>query len=375
LHIFGAMNRGGAEMRTVEMMRSIDRERYRFEFCAASANQGDLDEEIRALGGKVHFVRWSASFPMRFRRLLREGDYDIVHSHVHHSSGLILRLAARAGVLGRIAHYRSTGTVYSYDLKFQSLRRAYHSLMKRWVERYATDILAVSEAAMQTNWGPHWRQDPRCQVIYSGVRSRPAAWESVRAQARQELGIGDEERVCIHIGNATPAKNHFRLVEIFAELTHRLPQSCLLLVGEIPEDFREKMRQQVLQVHGAGRLIFSGVRNDVAGMLAAADLMIFPSLFEGLPGAVLEAAANGVPVLASEIEPVVEIAKYLSVVQPLSLVEPNSRWVERADLLLAGGRSDGFLERADREFMQSPFRLETALKQTAALYEARARAL
>ncbi len=171
LHIFGTMDRGGAEMRTVEVMRGIDRDRFQFEFCSMSGMPGDLDDEIRSLGGTVHYLKRAFSFPFRFRALLRRRKFDIVHSHVHHSSGFILRLAASEGVPGRIAHYRSTGTIGSFDQPPDGwLRNTFHWMMKRWVKRYATDILAVSKAAMTESWNPNWQSDPRCRIIYSGVQ-------------------------------------------------------------------------------------------------------------------------------------------------------------------------------------------------------------
>jgi glycosyltransferase involved in cell wall biosynthesis len=371
LHIFGVMNRGGAEMRTLEMMRHIDRQRFQFEFCAASARPGELDEQIRALGGKVHYVKWSLSFPFHFRALLKRGNYDVVHSHVHHSSGEILRTAASVGVPGRIAHYRSTNTSYSYDQRFSAMRRVYHALMKRWVRRYATAILAVSEAAMCEAWGDNWAQNPRCRVIYSGVQLPSGDLAERRDSVRQQLEIATDERLCIHIGNATPAKNHFRLMEIYAELSKRIPRSCLALVGEIPETFREQLRQKLSACNAGGRLIFTGVRSDIADLLAAADLMIFPSLFEGLPGTVLEAAAFGLPVLASDIAPVKEIAKYLSVVEPVPLCAANSEWAALACSHLSIGRVPA--ARAAKEFGQSPFQLAAAIAQTTSLYEAYSR--
>jgi hypothetical protein len=100
LHLFGRMDRGGAEMRTLDVMRRADRGRFRLHFCALSGRRGELDEEIRSLGGEVHLLPLSASFPWKFRRLLREGRFDVVHSHVHYPSGYLLRLAAKEGTPG-----------------------------------------------------------------------------------------------------------------------------------------------------------------------------------------------------------------------------------------------------------------------------------
>src|SRR5579864_7335487 len=91
LHIFGRLDRGGAEMRTLEVMRALDRARWGFEFCCLSGLPGELDEEARSLGGKVHLLHLGPTFPLRFRALLRANGFQAVHSHIHWPSGYVLR--------------------------------------------------------------------------------------------------------------------------------------------------------------------------------------------------------------------------------------------------------------------------------------------
>lgn len=108
LHIFGRMSYGGAEKRTLDLMRHIDRKRYHFHFCVLSGQSGELDKEIQHLGGSIHYIALSLAFPFKFLQLLRREQYDVVHSHIHYSSGLILWLSALANVPIRIAHFRNT---------------------------------------------------------------------------------------------------------------------------------------------------------------------------------------------------------------------------------------------------------------------------
>ena len=367
LHIFGVMNRGGAEIRTLEMMCSIDRQQFQFEFCAASARPGELDEQNRALGGKVHYVKWPLSFPLRFilrtfeKRQLRHCAF--ARASFQRSSSTYCCVG---GVLQNRPLPQHQHCLFVRSAVFRN-SSGVTALMKLWVRRYATDILAVSEAAMGEAWGTIRSQDPRCRVIYSGVHPPSGDLAGRRINVRQQLEIASDERLCIHIGNATPAKNHFRLMEIYAELSQRTPRSCLVLVGELPEPFREQLRQKLRACNADGRLMFTGVRSDITDLLAAADLMIFPSLFEGLPGTVLEAGAYGLPVLASDIAPVMEIAKYLSVVEPVPLSAANSEWAARACAHLSIGRVPA--TRTAKEFGQSPFQLATVIAQTTAVYE------
>jgi hypothetical protein len=103
------MQPGGVEFRLLELMANLPRTDFRVDVCALSGLPGDLDADVRRLGGEVIPLRLlDARFPGRFARMLREGAYHVVHSNVSYSSGLLLALAARSKVPVRIAHFHNT---------------------------------------------------------------------------------------------------------------------------------------------------------------------------------------------------------------------------------------------------------------------------
>ncbi len=108
LHVVGGMNRAGTETWLMHLLRNIDREHYRMDFLVHAAQPFEYAEEIEALGARVipclHPTKpWR--YARNFMRILKElGPYEVVHSHVHHFTGLPLYLARRAGVPVRIAH-------------------------------------------------------------------------------------------------------------------------------------------------------------------------------------------------------------------------------------------------------------------------------
>ena len=134
------MVRGGAELRTLDLMRQAALSDYEFHFATLAPGPGTLDAEISRLNGQVHSCALGLTFPFRFRELLHSGRFDIVHSHVHYFSGYILRLASKAGVPARIAHFWSTGDGQQPTFR----RRAQRVLTRRWVDSHATAIVAVS---------------------------------------------------------------------------------------------------------------------------------------------------------------------------------------------------------------------------------------
>lgn len=351
LHVFGRMERGGAEMRTLDIMRQIDRTSYRLDFCALSGQTGSLDETIRALGGQVHHLKLGNNFPAQFIRLLKKNKYDVVHSHVHHSSGFILMLAAIARVPNRIAHFRSSG-----DGRIPNLRRKLQSsVMKFCIDRCATRILAVSQEAMNAAWDRGWHKDERCQVIYNGVHHEDFLMSFERDTILQSLGLPKERNIFIHIGRYDPAKNHEKLIGVFAQVLRWDESAVLLLVGGGPKERERKLREQIEKLGIMDSVRLLGQRTDIPQMLTAADVMIFPSSREGLPGAVLEASAAGVPVLASNLPVIEEISSQLPLLRFLSLTTHDGEWANQALSLLAEGRAEGMKKQAIETFAQSSF--------------------
>lgn len=324
LHVFERMNRGGAEMRTLDVMRKIDRDKFRLEFCVLSGLPGELDNEIRDLGGEVHYCRLDAFFPAKFILLLMSERVDVMHSHVHHVSGVMTSLAKIARIPTRITHYRST----SAGKRESFFRKKRDAFLRTLINLSATHILAVSKGAMEACWTSFRPLDDRCKVVYNGldVNRFGNIVESDRVRVQEEFGLGTVSPLFIHVGRFDRAKNHERLVMIFEVLAQQFPDSALLLVGGGDQE-REKEIRALVKTKGLNnRVIFAGLRSDVPVLLSLSNCMIFPSLWEGLPGAVLEAAAMGVPVVGSDIPGIIEIGEFTHLIKVVSLLETNEVW-------------------------------------------------
>jgi len=334
-------------MRTLELFRHLNPAEHKFEFCTLLDKPGELDGEILHLGGKVHPLKLDVGFPRKFANLLRMGSFSAVHSHVHYFSGLLLRIAARTGIPQRVAHFRTTD-----DGKGNSpWRKARNRLLKHWIDAYATQILGVSRAALDASLGTDWDSDPRCKVLYSGIDCGPDISDAGSEDVRSEFAIPADATLLIHIGRWSPEKNHDRLLLIFSSFVRRVPNAYLLLVGSRSEPVLSSVRKLVRDLNLPGRVVECGSRSDVGRLLSASDLMVFPSVREGLPGAVVEAAAVGTPVLASDLAPMLEISRYLPI-RTLSLRESNEAWsAASVDLC----QDTALRSRLIRAFAASPF--------------------
>jgi glycosyltransferase involved in cell wall biosynthesis len=351
------MEPGGIEMRLLDLMRFLRPPEFLVDVCTLSRSSGSLDGEVRAHGGTVFPFRLGASFPGSLVRLFRQRHYDVVHSHVRFVSGVVLALAARAGVPMRIAHFHSMG----YGEGSTLLRRAQRDGLLWLIDRYATDIVASGEWIMSAMWRPDWHRESRCRVVYDGVD--PARFERAAdvIGVRAELGIPGSARLYVHVGNALPVKNHGRLLDIFAELRRRASCNWLLLAGAGTDDPGAPVVQGIRSRGIQDRVVALGVRHDIPTLLHTADALLLPSLSEGLPGAVLEACAIGVPVLATDLPGVRAIAARLPLVSYLPLRATDAEWADVAAALPDTATRQQLRKMAPDLFRASLFHVDRAV--------------
>jgi glycosyltransferase involved in cell wall biosynthesis len=357
LHFFHGLARGGAEMRTLDVMRSIDRKKFQFDFCTFAKRKGELEEEVTTLGGRIHRLQFGPMLPYQLWQIQRQHQYDIFHSHLLFFSGLLMAIARTLGIQRRIAHFRTSDP---RDEK-SFLRQTKVSILKRLIDKYATDIVGVSEVALHRCWRPNWQSDSRCRVLYNGIDDSKFPTIHDRSLLTAEFGIPPTAHAFLHVGRFSPPKNHLRLLNIFASIKRRDPYAVLLLVGLGDS---EGFRQAQLQASSLGiqdSVVFAGLRDDVGALMAASDVFIFPSLWEGLPGAVLEASAVGLPIVASAIEPTIEIQRHIPHIVTLPLEESDEVWAS-ACLAALGKKPDRSC------FLSSPFTLERTLSEYQRLY-------
>lgn len=366
LHVVGGMDRGGIETWLMHVLRATNRSRLAMDFLVQTARPCSYDDEARALGAKMMPCLRPArprAYARNLRLLLREhGPYDVVHSHVHHFSGLVLRLARRAGVPVRIAHSHNDTT--ALDSGSSSLRQAYLRLMARWIDRHATAGLAASRQAAASLFGPAWESEARWRIHSYGLDLTPFRAPVDRDAVRAELGISGDAFVVGHVGRFVDQKNHRFLIEVAAEVVRREPRMRLLLVGE--GELRPEIERLVARLGLSDRTILAGVRPDVPRLMRGAmDVFAFPSRFEGLGLVLVEAQAAGLPCVISDVIPD-EADVVPGLVHRLALSSPASAWAETlldARRVCEPAQSLGTVE-------SSPFALHRTVAGLAAFYEA-----
>lgn len=316
LNVFGRLERGGAELRAIELAEAFPPDRVQSDFMVLSGQTGVLDDRARAAGGEVLKCALDPLFPVKFRKLLRRRQYDVIHSHVHFFSGVILALARLSGVPGRVVHLH---TALVNDREDTIRRRAQLAVCRVLVDRYATDIVAVGESTMRGAWSHEWSSDSRCQVIYNGIRpDRLSAVPSVRAH----------RPTIVSVGSIKPLKNQLRLIGILKRLARDVPDVQLQLIGKEVGDYGQRVRQAAADAGVADRVHWIGEVDEPLNWIAGAHAMVLPSLWEGVPCAVLEACFTATPAVASDLPGTREIARHFPNVIVMSRREGDAAWAQ-----------------------------------------------
>ncbi|MBI4795419.1 MAG: glycosyltransferase, partial [Deltaproteobacteria bacterium] len=227
---------------------------------------------------------------------LRAEKPDILHCHLVRAN-LYGRIAARlAGVKGVICSIRGIdGYVTSPGLMPLSVRLV-ERLTACWVAKY----VAVSEAARQAIIKHLGLSPKKIVTILNAVDLVPFRRPRGDGSAiRAELGLSPDAVVVGSVGNLLPLKNYASLVRWFGDLSARFPQVQLVIIGKGKE--RQVLESLVEELHLTDRVRLPGFRTDIPEVLGAMDIFAFPSLSEGLPRAVMEAMAAGLPCVVMDV--------------------------------------------------------------------------
>lgn len=330
LHVVTYMGRGGIETMLMNYYRHVDRETIQFDFLVHRDFRADFDDEIEALGGHIYRLPpmnpISGSYHKALAGFFQTHPYRVVHCHLNYMSGIVLSAAKRAGIPIRIAHAHTASMALGWK---QVARR----IFKYLIPATATQLLACSTEAGQAIFG-------RCRfsILPNAIDvEKYLPNNEIRAQVREELGLGDAFTV-IHVGRMVYAKNHEFLLDVFAKLLKINANSRLILVGD--GELRARVETKAAQLPESA-VLFLGTRTDVHRLLQAADVFAFPSYFEGMPVTMIEAQAAGLPCIKSDF--ITEECAVTDLVTSLP-IDAVDVWVEKILQLRGISRSERYFD-------------------------------
>lgn len=294
LQVVTHMERGGLESMIMNYYRHIDREKVQFDFLVHRQERAAFDDKIESLGGRIYrlprLVPWSKNYLSALNCFFDEHpEYNVVHVHQDCLSSVILKVAAQHNVPVRIAHSHNAN-------QDKNLKYPIKLWYRRSIPQYATNLFACGK-----NAGGWMFSGAPYQIINNAIDAAAYTYDpEKRIEMRQKLDLRDE-LIIGHVGRFNPQKNHPFLLDIFTALLKKEPNAVLLLVGGGEDMPKIQAEAQVLGI--AKHVRFLGVRGDVADLMQAMDVFVFPSLYEGLPVTMVEAQTAGLPCLISDKVP------------------------------------------------------------------------
>jgi glycosyltransferase involved in cell wall biosynthesis len=294
---------GGAVVRTIA--GALDRDRFDMDvFCIHEG--GAYENELRQLQVGVtildgawdyrrRLLAYSPSKALQLSAMLRDGCYDIVHTHLF-PADVLGRVAARwAGIPVMVRSLHNMG----------GWRTRRHEVTDRFLARWTDKVICCSDFQREVASAREQLAPEMSVTIHHGVQLSRFSPTVDRSALMTSLGLRADRRTVGTVGRTIPEKGHTFLVDAIPAIVQRHPDAQFLIVGDGAQRTALAAR---LQASGhLDRVSFAGARADIPEMLALMDVFVFPSVSEGFGIAVIEAMASQLPVVASDIRPLTEI--------------------------------------------------------------------
>lgn len=285
----GGMFKNGICVSQLEYYKRIDKSNFEVEVLTIDDSSNEMISEYEDAGCKVHVLinkrKHLFKYIKQLKKIFKAGKYDIIH--VHGSSTLLfieLLIAKKCGIKVRIAHSRNTSCNHPMlDKLFQPI----------FNYSYNYAIACGDEA------GRWLFRNRNFKIFHNGKDlNRYKFNNETRKEYRSKANILDSEIALGHVGVFTNQKNHEFLIDIFSKLCESKNNIKLFLFGMGP--LQEKIKRKVEDLGLNEKVFFMGNVGNMQDYLQAMDIMLFPSLFEGLPNVVLEWQAAGLPCIISD---------------------------------------------------------------------------
>lgn len=324
----GIGNAGGIQEMVIKWMENIDRERFQIDILSYDTGKKDnYADRIKALGGKIYIIptyirRGNLSKSLKATKEFFEqnSDYDIVHAHASSKALFIMYFAKKVGIKNRILHSHCTQFIMKNKVALLIA-----NLFKVPTNMLTTDYFACSPEAGAFLFGDKSIKNGNVYIAHNGINTEKFHYsDDIRNKVRENLNIQDK-LVIGNVGRFRPQKNHSYLIEIF-EAVHKKNQNAILLLvgtGELEPEVREKVKKLGLEEY----VHFLGFRSDISHLMQAMDILVMPSLFEGLPVTGVEAQAVGLPCIFADT--ITKDALILPTGGFLSLNDDPEKWANK----------------------------------------------
>jgi len=298
LQLVEGMSWGGAETKLLELINSMDRDRFSTTVCSLGMGN-KIEGHFDALD--IPFVNFE-----RRRRIDPKLILDVAKIIREHQIDIVMTTLFYADVVGALASAISPNkAVFSWETISAPEWLLWHRLYAyRFAMRYCTKVISVSQATAKWLVEKRGVPEDKVMVIPYGVNLKEFKYDR-NDSLRHELGIDNETKVVGVVARLHPQKGHCYLIEAAQKIVKSHPKVKFVFVGD--GELREELQTLVKQKGLTEFFQFLGFRKDVKDLLRVFDVFVLPSLYEGLPNVILEAMASGLPVVATAVDGTVEL--------------------------------------------------------------------
>ncbi|WP_137743702.1 glycosyltransferase [Robertmurraya siralis] len=309
---------GGAEKMVYQLAAALDRNEFVLKLISLSPPQYTFfEEELQKQGLDLVFLNNRGKLSLKTVALvwreLSKFKADIVHTHLHAFLYVFPWVCTHSASMLQTIH--STPKVeFSSKLIF---------LMERLYKLKKAIPVAISSTIRKEASELYKLPLDEVELVYNPVQ----------LVKYRETSFSNEAITYINVARLEPIKNHKLLLQAFSIINRELPQASLILVGDGKE--KKTLEENAVELGIKDKVVFTGNVSNVEDYLARSDIFVLTSIYEGLPLAILEAMASGLPIIATNVGGIADVIK------------GNGLLVESGDLLAL---SDGMLELArDKE--------------------------
>lgn len=303
---------GGAQETVMYIAALLDKDRYRVDVLSGSqtGSEGSLIEEVRSreisliimpeMRREVNPIHDLLTL-VKMRRIMRSKRYTIVHTHSS-KAGVIGRIAARLAGVPIIVH---TVHGWSFHEHMAPWLNKIYIVLERFTMSFTDAMVVVTDRDIGKGLQAGIGKPEQYHLIRSAIPLEEFDPAGVnREAARQELGIPPDAPVLGNVGRFSAQKNPLDWVRVAALVAEKIPGCYFLMVGDGP--LRAEVEAFIAENGLSERTILTGLRRDVPEMLAAIDVFLLTSLWEGLPRVIPQAMAMQVPVVANRVDGIAE---------------------------------------------------------------------
>lgn len=304
LHLMRSLNAGGIGTYIMNNYRSINRDKIQFDFAITHGGMGEYGAEIEEKGGHIYFISTEgnrnfldgAKQLVNLYKLCKKNNYNAIHCHYYFANAYFLSVAKWAGIKKRISHCHNTRTK-----EIGVLKQIFEFISRKILLKVGTDFLGCSDAATVFLYGEKALNNGIAKTLYNGIDY--SYWDklNIDIKSTKEKYHINNEKVLLFVGRLEEQKNPIFALEVVWLIQKKMGNIKLFVVGE--GSYHERVKKYVDANDMNEYVTLLPANSNIRELQAISDIMIAPSLWEGLSIAYLEAQKMETMIFASDQVP------------------------------------------------------------------------